>query len=423
MALEDLIAQAGPQLYETMRKGWLPTIGEKQARRRADLQAERQQQLIAAESQRKRLADLQLKTAESEYNYLPTKRKRAERKDELQIKTTEQAQQLFDEKMKKYKNEEQLQSEQRSLDTTSKYIKGAFNRFEQTKDIYEAKKVIRQNYDEIIEAGDDGTDKAVDRFLSSTISEDEAISMLSNLNAVLPSVQDAIDKRSLQLIKTRGSTNSAIAERYAARIAAGETLTKEEMNHYQKLTNTTPTKSAELSLNYKEGHNKEKALIKLRDTFTKSMKRITDRNATINEALQSMEAGNNALSDKLLTSKLLNLSDTNVRAIAIYKELDSSFGNLFERATDIVGRIAFGKRTARQNEIIKETLLKMKALSEPVMEKMRQNNRAIAKADGHDPFRVVPPVSAADIRDSKLIDREAKLKLFEQYPRFMDEIQ
>jgi len=416
MALEDMIARSGGANFETMRKGWLPSPEEKASRRMAELQTERQQQLIDAEPQRRRLADLQLKTAESEFEYLPTKRKRETRKEQTAIKQADQVTELFDAKMKKYNTEEEILIEERNHSITSKIITGAFNRFQETDDIYEAKKIIRQNYKATIDAGDDGTDAAVDRFLSSTITEDEAISMLSNLNSVLPGYQEAINKRRLAISRRAGGTQ-------LERFLEDSDMSEDEKDLVrQSAIDKSSGETSKRKFKTKVAEKKEKALIKARETATGAMKRVTERNDTIDEAIQSMDSGNNALSDKLLTSKLLNLSDTNVRAFAIYKELDSSFGNLLERAVDVVGQVAWGKRTERQNEIIRETLTKMKALSIPVMERLRQQNRALAKADGHDPFRVVPPVSAIDIADSKLIDRKAKEKLFEQYPQFMDEI-
>lgn len=397
MGLKELIATSGGRDYETIRKGWIPTTEEKQARR---------------------LKDLQIDEAQQRVNDFPNRQQQKKESHKSKINVNEAVTDRIKQQVKKYKMDAEYDTYTKNHAITAAFIRGAKNIYDQTSDIGQARQLIKDNLDAVYEAGDDDADEIIDQFLSKDTSGNDAIKLLNNLHAILPSVQAQLDKESLYRIKKRGTSawerliEDATPEERKRLIAARR----------DKESGISVQDRFDKNVVYKSNKDRNKATVTMRGEVKKTMKRIVDRNSTIDEALQSMDAGNNSLSDKLLTSILTQLNDTDVRAMAMYKEFDSSFGNLFDRALDYVSRTVSGTRTKEQNAIIRDVLEKMKEYSEPAMIKMRQNNRALAKKSGLDPFKVVPPVDKFDIRDSEIISKEEKMRLLEGNPSFLDEL-
>lgn len=398
MALNDLIATMGARNYETMRRGWLPTKDERQIRELRNLNIQSAQQKVDYEPERQRMKS---RKSDGDYEYTTATTKR------------------INQQIKKAKTDADWKEYTNNFEITSNFIRGAYNIYEKTNDINQAKELIRDNYPAIIKAGDDGSDKAVERFLSGDISDEEAIKLLSRINSIMPSVQKQLDKENLVRMKgARGGSNSSVVLEYARRIANDEYLTPEEWNHYNKLTNTTATKTSVNSLKYKTKNDKNNAMLTSRKTAVKAMKSTVDTNTSIRKAFQALESGDNTLSDKLLTSALSNLTDSSVRAFKMYEVFDSSLGNIVEQFQDWIDRGVSGTRNPEQKAKILLVLQKMKKYNEPVMKKLRKHHRAIARADGHDPYKVVPPKTKEEVAEDTNLTIEEKIKLLKQYGLF-----
>ena len=137
---------------------------------------------------------------------------------------------------------------------------------------------------------------------------------------------------------------------------------------------------------------------------------------TIDEAIVALNSGNTGLSDTMLNQVMSQVQDDNVRAYAMYQQFDKPFGNLANRVTESIERFFTGKRSDAEKEEIKSTLQYFKqAYSRPKRQSMRDYYRAMAKDNGVDPFKVVPPESPEDVRDSKIISLEEKKRLLNLY--------
>lgn len=411
MSLINLIAQSGSRNYETMRKGWLPNQDERRARTLADLQVQKKQQEVNYEPERQRI---KRRNSESTSNYRDAIKGRVRQ----QIKTA-----VSKNDWDKYKN---------NFSVTSRIIKGAFNVYSETNDISEAKRVIRENYDAIIEAGDDGTDKAVDHFLSADITDKESEQLMTRLNSVMPSVQKQIDTESLAQTRKRGSSgfertlqaalnsgeidqseyNRRMDERSQKLSGVQQDFVKIENDEggfdiWDKANNVIVGKLDGVKSGVQGRHEDTNALAQQsfknkikqqRTTNTKSLRTeasaelssITAIDKNITKALQSQEAGDKGLSDKYVTLLLTQVNPTKFRAFKMYEVFDTSFGNLYERTKDTVNKVVYGSRTDEQNEIIRSFLLKMQELNKPVLAKTKAKYRSMAEKSGYDVDMVVP---------------------------------
>jgi len=141
MALKDMIAQAGPQLFETMRKGWLPTVGERQARS---------------------LKDLQIQEAKQTLEYAPAKRKLARRKAESDINYQESLMAKHERDAARLKTEDDKKLYVDNQKTMGQHFQAA----SKLKTVAQKKAYLRNYKKSFLDAGDDEEDAAFNAVLN-----------------------------------------------------------------------------------------------------------------------------------------------------------------------------------------------------------------------------------------------------------------
>jgi len=159
----------------------------------------------------------------------------------------------------------------------------------------------------------------------------------------------------------------------------------------------------------------EKKTTSLRKEAVEGVEHFQKQRVAVNDAIAALESGNNALADTMVTQIMSQVVDSKVRAFQMYSVFDRSYGNIANRTFKALSQFVIGERTAEDRQIIKDTLLQFKQYSDPAANKMRNKYRAIAKEDGLDPFRVVPPDSPEDVRDAIGVSRDEKLRVLKRY--------
>jgi hypothetical protein len=419
MALVDLIANSGAQNYERMRKGWLPTAEETNARKMSELGIQQQQQNL---------------------EYEPERRARAEAAEQRKIKRAEQETALHDKTMSGLKTKEAVDEKQRKLDVTTRFVRGAYSRFTETNNISDAKQIVRDNLDAILEAGDDNSDKQINRFLSEDIPDKEAKQLLAGVNSTLPSVQKALDKQKGKLNSfektligmTPKQRQEAITERNKVltnRSTKNKLVTTDDGVVIVDQNNNTVTKVIEdgkqvktaeqeisqAKFDYTQIKDKSKRTDKFKGDYKKDSESLIKFNSNLDEIMIILNSENNALTDKLLTAKLMNLEKTSIRAMGFYEVFDKPMGNIGARLKDLVVGFLGGKRDQGQLDIIRSTVEQLQEKSKPALKGRARFSRTIADENGLNPFKVVPPTSAIDILESPLIDKKEKIRLLEKY--------
>ena len=152
------------------------------------------------------------------------------------------------------------------------------------------------------------------------------------------------------------------------------------------------------------------------DEYKEGVSHFKSMDRTIDEAMTALDSGDTGLSDTMLNQVMSQVQDDNVRAYAMYQQFDKPFGNLANRVTESIERFFTGKRSDAEKAEIKSTLRYFKdAYSRPKRQSMRDYYRAMSQDNKLDPFKVVPPESPEDIRDSKIISTEEKKRLLHLY--------
>lgn len=140
MALEDLIANSGARNFETFRRGWLPTQGERQARS---------------------LRDLDIQKAKSEMAYEPTKRRLKEKSSEMNIRYQESLIKKHDRDSSRFKAEADKKLYIENQETMGRHFQSA----NKLKTVEQQKTYLRRYKKELLAAGDDEEDAAFEAVL------------------------------------------------------------------------------------------------------------------------------------------------------------------------------------------------------------------------------------------------------------------
>lgn len=165
----------------------------------------------------------------------------------------------------------------------------------------------------------------------------------------------------------------------------------------------------------KQNARYQKATVAMRKEATEGVKHFQSQRVAVSDAIAALESGDNALADTLIAQVMSQVQDTNVRAFQMYSEFDRSYGNLAERVFNSVSRFMSGSRTPEERQVIKDTLLNFKKYSDPAANQIRNKYRALAREEGLDPFRVMPPDSPEDIKNAPNVSTADKLKLLKTY--------
>lgn len=394
MAIEDLIAQSGGNIARQGMEGW--NRGREIAREK---QSHGLQMQIREAMLKKTMADLE-----------------------------------------KLKSDEDRKNYEQKLQDFSYKINGGWEVFQSVKDkksgITQLRKYLENNKQAILDAGTDEDDKG---FLDLMKMDDEQF--LPTYNAMhksLPMIQNL-------LIKQRNTVGGSEFERLDAipedqrtpgqqsrwEIMSGlkarpSTATK-DINGYihtqdpktMEWENTGKLSGAQKrhdeSLGYKASDKANDNTIKYRKEAAKDIGYYSNIGMNIDQTISALESGDIKLADQLAAQTMSQVNDTNVRAFQMYNEFDSSYGNVAERTYRSLAKFLSGSRTDAEIAEIKNTLLEFKKnYAEPGKERLKRFHRATAKKDGLDPFRVVPPESPEEIRDSDMA-MEKKIEYLKVY--------
>jgi len=152
------------------------------------------------------------------------------------------------------------------------------------------------------------------------------------------------------------------------------------------------------------------------EEHTKGSEHFRNMGNSIDQAVAAMASGDTKLSEILLNTTMLNVQDTSVRAYAMYGEFDKEFGNLAQRIQGKVSRFLSGTRTQDETDEIRSVLNNFnESYVKPAETKLRDRSRTLAISQGKDPFDVVPPKNADDVKSSKLLSKEQKIEMIKKY--------
>lgn len=213
------------------------------------------------------------------------------------------------------------------------------------------------------------------------------------------------------------SNSSSEFERNLAYSLKNKLITKKEhdtalLDRQDVFTGKIP----EASLKERTRKAKMAEITAARDEYSDGVKHFSAINQSVSGALAAMEAGDNALSDALVTQVMSQVNDTDVKAFQMYREFDRSYGNVAERVGRAASKFLTGTRTEEEKKLMADTLIHFRDnYANRGFERMKDQHRKIAMENGQDPFKVVPPTSPEDIRDFPHTDRKEKIRLLKHY--------
>ncbi len=212
--------------------------------------------------------------------------------------------------------------------------------------------------------------------------------------------------------KTRGSSEF---ERLNAK-RESEGLNPLEEKRVGVLAGSEMREGPRQSLSHRRKKQNEEFTLKLRKEAKSGTEHFSSMQTNISKALALMDSGDNQLSDSLLATVTSQITDPDIRAMAMFTQFDKSYGNVAERTLGGIKRFVSGARTDSDKAIIKETLENFRdAHVKPGVNKLKTEYRNLAIEQGYDPFEVVPPKSPEDIRDHQGISRDEKIRLLKRY--------
>lgn len=210
-------------------------------------------------------------------------------------------------------------------------------------------------------------------------------------------------------------------ERNLDELEGNKKITPEEKLAYIRkrvgvLSGAEQTEHQEITTGMRAAKEKARQTTALSNEATKGIEHFSNMNTSINGALAAIKSGDTKLSDILLTQVLSQVQDSKVRAFQMYKEFDTSFGNVAERTIRGVLRFIGGARTEEEKAQIAETLNNFReAHVSPGLNKLKNMYRDMARGRKLDPFDVVPPRSPEEIRDYPGMLKKDKVKYLKLY--------
>jgi len=178
-------------------------------------------------------------------------------------------------------------------------------------------------------------------------------------------------------------------------------------------------KGTEESLSFRKRKQSDEFTLKLRKEANKGTEHFSNMETNISDALAIMDSGDNQLVDSTLAALTSQITDPDIRAMALFTKFDPSYGNVVERTISGINRFITGTRTDSDKAIIKETLENFRdAHVKPGINKLKTQYRNMAAEEGYDPFAVVPvkyDTCDTEIRDYPGLTRDEKLSLMQKY--------
>ena len=154
----------------------------------------------------------------------------------------------------------------------------------------------------------------------------------------------------------------------------------------------------------------------LRDEWREDREHFSKMDQSISGAMAALEAGDNQLADQLLAQVMTQVNDTDVRAYQLITNMDQSYGNVAERTYRAVARFISGARTPEEKaEILKTLATFRESHVNPGTQRMDRRYRLMAAGRKLDPFDVVPPRSAEDIRDAPGLTKDQKIRALKKW--------
>ena len=154
----------------------------------------------------------------------------------------------------------------------------------------------------------------------------------------------------------------------------------------------------------------------LRDEWREDREHFSKMDQSISGAMAALEAGDNQLADQLLAQVMTQVNDTDVRAYQLITNMDQSYGNVAERTYRAVARFISGARTPEEKaEILKTLATFRESHVNPGTQRMDRRYRMMAAGRKLDPFDVVPPRSAEDIRDAPGLTKDQKIRALKKW--------
>ncbi len=397
MALVDLIANSGAKNFETMRKGWLPTAEETNARKMSELGNQRRQQQIDYEPERQ--------------SYLKQKRK-------ADLTSQKQATELFDEKMKKYKTEEEFVKKDRKLKVMSNIVRGAYARLKETDDdITVAQDVFRQNYKALKDAGDDDQDKQLDKFLDPNTPPEEAQKMLEGLNSVLPLAQEALDRAA------RSKGGSLFERMLIARESNDPRFSEPAKNYINNASGKTGSEQYNKTLTFKQKKEQKKGMKELTSGYKKDYKPFIHTANQITKIKNALKSGDNAAMDIQVTNMLTNIEGSGVKAKSMYDIHNAPLGNIMERIKDEVSRFVGGVKTDFQKDEIRSAIADLEKYNNLVLRDGKDKYRSMARKNKYDVGLTIPYDTFEEVkRDYKrdYLSKEQAMQYLEENKRLLE---
>lgn len=230
--------------------------------------------------------------------------------------------------------------------------------------------------------------------------------------------EDAIKYASQLSTKGKGSSEF---ERLIEQQQIDENITASEAKDLKKkrvgvLAGSEMRRGPERSLEFRQSKQRQVFTKRLRDEATEGTEHFSTMETNISDALGVIASGDNQLVDSLLATITSQITDPDIRAMALFTQFDKSYGNVAERTLSTISRFIGGGRSESDIATIQETLENFRdAHVKPGINKLKTQYRNLATEEGADPFRVVPPKTPEEIRDYSGITRDEKLRLLKVY--------
>ncbi len=397
MALVDLIASSGARNFETMRKGWLPTAQETNARKMAELGIQEKQQKV---------------------NYEPERLSNLRQKRKEESTAQEQATKLFDEKMKKYKTTEEADKKQTQLSYASRITRGAFNVMGDGKGIEQARTIFRNNLEGLLEVNDDKGDEQIKKLIDPNTPDEEAIKMLQNFNAVMPLAQEALDKQKIALSKSESGT---LYERLKQKKLLG-LIDDEDQKKLDKLSGETSSNQYERTLTFKEKKERKKGMNIMSKDYKTEYKPFIHTANQITKIESALKSGDNAVMDIQVTNMLTNIEGSGIKAKSMYDIHNAPLGNIMERIKDEVSRFVGGVKTDVQKNKIRSAVADLKKYNNLVLRDGKDKYRSMARKNKYDVGLTVPFESFEEVQKyykSGFWSKEETVEYLKQNPRLL----
>jgi len=374
MALVDLIATSGARNFETMRKGWLPTAQETNARRMADLQIKEKQQKV---------------------DYEPERQRNLSQKRQEEITATDQATQLFDKKMKRYKSTEEIETKDRQLTFSSRVVRGAFNIMgDGTKpdSVEQARDVFRQNLSGLLEANDQAGDELIQKFINPETPDDEAMKLLQNFNAVMPLAQEALDR----VAKNKGG--SLFERMLMARESNDPDISRPATDYIDSKSGKTGSEQFDKKMTFKQKKARKAGMDALSKNYKSEYKPFIHTANQIKKIESALKSGDNAVMDIQVTNMLTNIEGSGIKAKSMYDIHNAPLGNIMERIKDEVSRFVGGVKTDAQKNQIRNAIADLKKYNNLVIRDGEAKYRSMARKNKYDVGLTVPFDSFEDVQ-------------------------